>query len=69
MFSQIERALTEVGFLSSSNPEPIMQTLHEILGRAELDSREVRILRGMMRQISWYVRKGYRLGPNQVQKP
>lgn len=58
MFVGLERVLIDVGFLSSDNPGHIMATLRALLGRAGLDERELRILRGVVRQIGWYVEGG-----------
>jgi tRNA/rRNA methyltransferase len=53
MYAQIERTLTRIGFLNPENPAHIMMTLRRILSRAELDQREVAVMRGMMSQIDW----------------
>jgi tRNA/rRNA methyltransferase len=51
MFSHMKRALLECGFLNHQNPDHIMHTFRRIFGRAGLDAREVRILRGLWRRI------------------
>jgi tRNA/rRNA methyltransferase len=53
LFSQMEATLLRIGFLKEENPEHIMRSLRRIFARAELDTREVNILRGMMSQIDW----------------
>ncbi len=53
MFAQMEETLTRIGFLSRQNPQHIMRDLRRIFGRARLDEREVKILRGILRQIDW----------------
>jgi TrmH family RNA methyltransferase len=53
-FEHLEKCLEEVGFLNEQNPKPVMATLRQIIGRASLEDRDVRILRGMLRQWSWY---------------
>jgi tRNA/rRNA methyltransferase len=50
--------LLEIGFLSDDNPEHIMMSLRAILGRAALDERELRIVRGVVRQIAWFAQGG-----------
>jgi tRNA/rRNA methyltransferase len=45
--------LLEVGFLHENNPDRIYDDLRAMAGRADLDAREVTILLGMIRQISW----------------
>jgi len=53
MYCHMETVLMKIGFLNPENPAHLMMTLRRILARAELDSREVTILRGMMSQIDW----------------
>ncbi len=54
LFDHLERCLLEIGFLDKDNPKRIMATLRQILSRAELEDRDVQILRGILRQWSWY---------------
>ena len=53
MYSHMQKVLLKIGFLNPENPAHLMMTLRRILSRAELDSREVTIIRGMMSQIDW----------------
>jgi len=53
LYDHMERALLHIGFLNPQNPGHIMRTLRRIFARAELDSREVAVMRGMMAQIDW----------------
>jgi len=53
LFSQMDVCLQKIGFLNEQNPGHIMRSLRRIYFRAELDSREVAILRGMLTQIDW----------------
>lgn len=53
LYQHMERTLLRIGFLNPQNPDHIMRTVRRIFARAELDSREVAILRGMMTQIDW----------------
>ncbi len=53
-FVQLQEAFLEIGFLSEANPGVPMATLRDLIGRAAPDEREVRILRGLARQIKWY---------------
>jgi len=53
MYAQMERTLLRIGFLNPENPAHLMMTLRRILSRAELDQREVAVMRGMMSQIDW----------------
>jgi TrmH family RNA methyltransferase len=56
-FGQLEASLIEIGFLNQEDPKRIMATLRQILGRATLEERDVSILRGVLRQWSWYAEK------------
>jgi tRNA/rRNA methyltransferase len=53
MFNQMGQSLQKIGFLNEQNPGHIMLSLRRMLFRANLDNREVSILRGMMTQIDW----------------
>ena len=53
MYSHMEKVLMKIGFLNPENPAHLMMTLRRILSRAELDKREVTIIRGLMSQIDW----------------
>lgn len=53
MFEQLNSSLQKIGFLNEQNPGHIMRSLRRIFFRADLDNREVAILRGMMTQIDW----------------
>jgi tRNA/rRNA methyltransferase len=53
LYNHMEKTLLEIGFLDAANPKHLMRTLRRILSRAELDSREISVLRGMMSQMEW----------------
>ncbi len=69
MFAQIKRVLIDIGFLSASNPEPVLHSIQAILDQPGLTPRDVRIIRGIMSQMQWYVEDGWKLGPEGVRKP
>jgi len=52
-FGDLQSVLLEIGYLDPNNPEHIMLDLRRLLGRAELTERDLRILRGIVRQIRW----------------
>lgn len=54
MYRQLEEILLRVGFLEQNNPQRMMAVLRRIFSKAQLDTREVRVLRGICRQASWY---------------
>ena len=58
MYEHLERALTSVGFLHEKNGFHMMRTIRQLFGRTQLNAREVRIIRGMCRQIEWAIKTG-----------
>ena len=56
-FEALEKCLQEIGFLNEQNPQQVMSTVRQILSRATLEERDVQILRGILRQWSWYAEK------------
>lgn len=54
MYQQIKYLLAEIGFLNPENPEYWMLDLRRFFARAGLLSREVKIVRGICRQMEWY---------------
>jgi len=69
MFRHMERTLVRIGFLSSSNPGHIMDSVRRFLGRADLTPRDIRILRGILSQMEWFAEEGHKLDPESVRKP
>jgi tRNA/rRNA methyltransferase len=53
MFGHVESALLEIGYLLPHTARSRMLALRRILDRARLSSTDVRILRGLARQIAW----------------
>jgi len=51
LFQHMQQSLVQVGFLNPQNPEHILRAFRRILGRAGLNDREVRIMRGLFSQI------------------
>ena len=52
-YRHLRELLLDVGFLHADNPERIMFTLRRLLGRSGPDRRELKILRGIVRQAAW----------------
>lgn len=55
MFDDMGLFLREIGFLHEQDPKRMLMTARQILHRAELDSREVKIIRGVIRQCRWRI--------------
>ncbi len=47
--------LARVGFLNPQNPQAILRKVRKLLSRSRASGAEVAILRGMLRQIEWYI--------------
>ncbi|ORJ63445.1 RNA methyltransferase [Geothermobacter hydrogeniphilus] len=53
MFRHMRRTLLDIEFLDPQNPDHILRAFRQILGRAGLSAREVRILQGLWSRIDW----------------
>jgi len=53
MYGHMRRTLIEIGYLDPQNPDHILRTFRRMFGRAGLNDREVRILRGLWSRIDW----------------
>lgn len=56
MLQHMRRTLTEIEYLDPQNPNRILRTFRRAFARAELDEREVRILRGLWSRIDYIAR-------------
>ena len=54
MYGQTKTLLADIGFLNPENPDYWMMHLRRFFTRAGILSREVKIVRGICRQIEWY---------------
>ncbi len=57
MFEHMERTLLNIGFLDAKNPKRIMRVLRRLLGRSEMEEREVQILQGIWSKMDWHIKK------------
>ena len=69
MFEHVQETLVQIGFLSRSNPGHIMRSIKRLLSQAELTERDVQIVRGIMSQMEWYSKEGWKMDPDEVTKP
>lgn len=51
-------ALIDIGFLSADQPDRVMAAIASLFTRSGLDEREVRMVRGIARQMRWFVSGG-----------
>ena len=54
MYDHIRNVLMKIGFLNPQNPEHWMMNIRRFLSRLPLRAREVKVIRGVCRQIDWY---------------
>ena len=54
MYVQLKVVLQAIGFLNPENPDYWMMHLRRLFARTTLQAREVKIIRGICRQIEWY---------------
>jgi tRNA/rRNA methyltransferase len=57
MYEHLKQVLTKIGFINPQNPEHWMLNIRRFLSRFPLRAREVRILRGICRQVDWYTQQ------------
>jgi len=50
---ELREALLDVGYLDPANPDHILAELRRLLARARPTPREVKLLRGVARQVAW----------------
>ena len=53
LFAHMREVLASSGFLNPQNPDHLMHTFRRMLDRCGLNSREVRIWRGLWRHVAW----------------
>jgi tRNA/rRNA methyltransferase len=57
----LERGLRAIGFFEEATAAHMMQSIRAMFGRARMDERDVRILRGIAGQIDWFAGEGHRV--------
>jgi tRNA/rRNA methyltransferase len=55
MYGQMKALLLKIGFLNPENPDYWMMHIRRFLSRTNLLSKEVKIMRGICRQLDWYL--------------
>ena len=55
-YRHLEETLTAIGFLTGDQAPAILISLRRVFGRANLEERDVKILRGILGQMEWYKR-------------
>jgi tRNA/rRNA methyltransferase len=62
MYEQLKDVLIRVSFINPDNPDYFMNNLRHFFSRMQLRAKDVRIVRGICRQILWYGSKCYQDG-------
>lgn len=65
MYEHLKDILIRISFLNPENPDYWMNNLKRFFARLPLRAKEVKIIRGICRQINWYGEKQYKDGLNQ----
>lgn len=60
MYDHLNDVLTKIGFLNPQNPERWMWNIRRFLSRLPMQANDVRVVRGICRQIDWYVDQAIR---------
>jgi tRNA/rRNA methyltransferase len=67
MYDQLKEILIRIDFVNRENPDYWMNNLRRFFNRLPLRAKEVRIIRGICRQIDWYSKKCYRDGKKSIE--
>lgn len=57
MYDHLKEVLIKIGFIHPQNPEHWMLNIRRFLSRLPLRAREVRVIRGICRQMDWYTQQ------------
>jgi tRNA/rRNA methyltransferase len=69
MYRHLSDVLMKIGFINPQNPEHWMLNIRRFLSRLPLTAREVRIIRGICRQIDWYAGQTEKKGGKKRKSP
>ncbi|MEK7851207.1 MAG: hypothetical protein AAB275_04935, partial [Deltaproteobacteria bacterium] len=50
-YEHLEKTIVDIRYFNKQNPKHVMYAFRQMFGRARLDEREVRILRGLLSHI------------------
>lgn len=62
MYAGLKDTLIAIDFINAENPDYFMFNIRQAFNRLKLKSREVQIIRGLIRQVNWYGTKRYQDG-------
>ncbi|MFZ2087531.1 MAG: RNA methyltransferase [Desulfobaccales bacterium] len=56
MYAMLQEALVKINYIGAQNPEHWMLNVRRLFNRHGLQARETQVIKGICRQIDWYVR-------------
>ena len=65
MYAILQETLVKIDYIDEQNPEHWMLNVRRLFGRHGLLARETQVIKGMCRQIDWYVRTRLAAGGHQ----
>lgn len=68
MYAGLKETLIAIDYINPENPDYFMFNIRQAFNRLKLKSREVQIIRGLIRQVNWYGKKRYADGLADAQK-
>jgi len=54
MYAHLKETFVKINFINTENPDYWMQNIRRFFSRVGLQARDVKIIRGICRQIDWY---------------
>ena len=62
MYDQLKDMLVRISYINAENPDYFMNNFRKFFTRMQLRAKDVRLIRGICRQVDWYAGKRYRDG-------
>ncbi len=62
MYEVLQKTLLQINYITHQNPEHWMLNVRRFFARHGLKAREVQVIKGICRQIDWYVRRRFEAG-------
>ncbi len=66
MYAQLKDILIRISYINAENPDYFMNNFRRFFSRMQLRAKEVRLIRGICRQIDWYANKRYQDGMKEL---
>ena len=66
MYGQLTDVLTRIGFINPENPQHWMDNIRRFFASHPLTARDVKIVRGVCRQIDWYTERRFKKMESQI---